>query len=167
MDSKILGRRQFRHVTILQDYHRFRHLENIVLWDTPELHLNAALEARLYDAISRIAPKNHYWIATHSLEFINSVPLESIFIIRQAGTSATIERATGEERQTRITMYREMGAQVGLQLVSSVVAFVSPKSLRPTLVLDLVRNYQLASRNERQWRFPEGKGHGRKTMVLS
>ena len=60
MDSKILGRRQFRHVTILQDYHRFRHLENIVLWDTPELHLNAALEARLYDAISRIAPKNHY-----------------------------------------------------------------------------------------------------------
>ncbi len=112
---------------IFAHLYRFRSLENTVLWDTPELHLNAALESRLFDAIRKIAPENQYWIATHSLEFINSVPLENVFVIRQTGTSASVERASGNERQTRVKMYREMGAQVGLQLVSTVVVFVEGK----------------------------------------
>jgi predicted ATPase len=112
---------------ILAYLFRLRRLSNVVLWDTPELHLNAALESRLFDAIRRIAPNNQYWIATHSLELINAVPLESVFVIRQSGNAATVERATGEERKTRISIYRDMGAQVGLQLVSAVVVFVEGK----------------------------------------
>lgn len=113
---------------ILAYLFRLRRLSNVVLWDTPELHLNAALESRLFDAIRRIAPNNQFWIATHSLELINAVPLESVFVIRQNGNAATIERATGEERRARIGIYREMGAQVGLQLVSAVVVFVEGKN---------------------------------------
>ena len=98
-----------------------------MLWDTPELHLNAALESRLFDAIRRVAPNNQYWIATHSLEFINAAPLDSVFVLRQDGNSAVVERASGEERKARVRIYREMGAQIGLQLVSAVVVFVEGK----------------------------------------
>jgi hypothetical protein len=37
---------------ILAYLFRLRQLSNVVLWDTPELHLNAALESRLFDAVS-------------------------------------------------------------------------------------------------------------------
>jgi predicted ATPase len=112
---------------ILAYLFRLRRLSNVVLWDTPELHLNAALESRLFDAIRRVAPNNQYWIATHSLEFINAAPLDSVFVLRQDGNSAVVERASGEERKARVRIYREMGAQVGLQLVSAVVVFVEGK----------------------------------------
>jgi hypothetical protein len=55
------------------------------------------------------------------------VPLENVLVIRQDGTSASVERASGDERQARVKMYREMGAQIGLQLVSTVVVFVEGK----------------------------------------
>jgi predicted ATPase len=112
---------------ILAYLFRLRGLSNVVLWDTPELHLNAALESRLFDAIRRVAPKNQYWIATHSLEFINAAPLDSVFVLRQDGNSAVVERASGEERKARVRIYREMGAHIGLQLVSAVVVFVEGK----------------------------------------
>lgn len=106
---------------------RFRDLENVVLWDTPELHLNAALEARLYSAVRELAPRNQYWIATHSLEFINQVPLESLLVIRPGTDGAQIERLDAPEKKARVAVYRELGAQIGLQLVSSVVVFVEGK----------------------------------------
>ena len=112
---------------ILARLFRLRELGNVVLWDTPESHLNAALEARLYEAVRRVAPSNQYWLATHSLELIESVPLECVYTVRQDGDGATIERASGEERRARVAVYRELGANVGLQLVSSVVAFVEGK----------------------------------------
>jgi predicted ATPase len=112
---------------ILAYLFRLRGLSNVVLWDTPELHLNAALESRLFDAIRRIAPNNQYWIATHSLEFINAVPLDSVFVLRQDGNSTVVEKASGEDRKARVQIYREMGAQIGLQLVSNVVVFVEGK----------------------------------------
>ena len=112
---------------ILAYLFRLGQLSNIVLWDTPELHLNAALESRLFDAIRRVAPNNQYWIATHSLEFINVAPLESVFVLRQDGKSAVVERASGTDRKAKVRIYREMGAQVGLQLVSAVVVFVEGK----------------------------------------
>lgn len=124
-DSLSDGEKEVLH--ILAYLFRLRRLSNIVLWDTPELHLNAALESRLFHAIRSIAPNNQYWIATHSLELINAVPLESVFILRQNGNVAVVERASGEERKARISIYRDMGAQVGLQLVSAVVVFVEGK----------------------------------------
>ncbi|MGD9127310.1 MAG: AAA family ATPase [Planctomycetia bacterium] len=121
-DSLSDGEKEILH--ILAYLFQLRELHNIVLWDTPELHLNAALEARLINAVQRIAPNNQYWIATHSLELINSVPLESIYVLRQDGNSTVAEPASGEDRKTKIAIFRDMGAQVGIQLVSSVVAFV-------------------------------------------
>jgi len=112
---------------VLAHLYRFRELANVVLWDTPELHLNAALEARLYDALQSVAPRNQYWIATHSLEFINTVPLDQIFVIRSQGAAARVERASEPERASRVRIYRELGAQVGLQLVSTVVVFCEGK----------------------------------------
>ena len=64
-------------------------MENVVLWDTPELHLNASLESRLYNALEQVAPDNQYLIATHSLEFVNSVPTENDFKLK-------VELSTGQ-----------------------------------------------------------------------
>jgi hypothetical protein len=41
---------------------QFRDLENIFLWDTPESHLNAALETRLYEALRKVALAFHSWV---------------------------------------------------------------------------------------------------------
>lgn len=124
-DSLSDGEKEILHT--LAYLFRLRRLSNIVLWDTPESHLNAALESRLFDAIRRIAPNNQYWLATHSLELINSVPLENVFVLRQSDKATIVERASGEERKARVALYRDMGAQVGLQLVSAVVAFLEGK----------------------------------------
>lgn len=126
-------------LNVMAHLYRFRHLRNIILWDTPELHLNAALESRLYTALRKIAPNNQYWIATHSLEFIDTVPLDGIFVIQHDGTSAKIERASSAERRTRIAMYQDMGAKVGLQLVSSIIVFVEgKKNQSDKRILDLL-----------------------------
>ena len=113
---------------ILAYLYRFRDLQNVVLWDTPESHLNAALEGRLLQAIRTLAPHNQYWIATHSLELIHAAPLESIFSIQLEGDAATIERVSAPERASRVTLYSQLGAQVGLQLVSSLVIFCEGKN---------------------------------------
>lgn len=106
---------------------RFRDRENIVLWDTPELHLNAALEARLYDSLEAIAPSNQYWIATHSLELIDSVPPENVYVMRPGKSGVTIENQAGQTRKSKIRVYRELGARVGLQLVASLIVFIEGK----------------------------------------
>ena len=111
-------------LNILGLFYRFRALCNITLWDTPEMHLNAALEARLYQALQLIAPNDQYWIATHSLELIGSVPLENIFAIRQDDNGIRVERPTQPSRKARIQLYKELGAQVGLQLIASRIVFV-------------------------------------------
>ncbi len=125
IDSLSDGEKEVLH--IMAHLYRFRELGNILLWDTPELHLNATLESRLYRAMHRIAPNNQYWIATHSLEFINCVPLDELFVIRLEGNNAVIEQPSEPERQSRVQIYQELGAQVGLQLVSSKVVFVEGK----------------------------------------
>jgi hypothetical protein len=106
---------------------QFRNLENILLWDTPESHLNAALESRLYQALRRIAPRNQIWLCTHGLELIGSVPPESLFVLRQNSSNVVVERPSDPDRRTRLAIYRDLGALVGLQLVSSLVVFVEGK----------------------------------------
>ncbi len=114
-------------LNILGYLFQFRALENIFLWDTPESHLNASLEARLYQALRRIAPRNQLWLCTHGLELIGSVPPESLFVLRQTNGSVTVERPSDTDRKTRLGIYRDLGASVGLQLVSSLVVFVEGK----------------------------------------
>jgi hypothetical protein len=114
-------------LNIMGYLYQFRHLESTFVWDTPESHLNAALESRLYEAIRTIAPKNQLWLSTHSLEIIGSVPIESIFVLRVHDNEIRIDRPTSPERKARVSIYRQLGAAVGLQLVSSMVVFVEGK----------------------------------------
>jgi predicted ATPase len=129
-------------LNLLAHLFRFRDRQNIVLWDTPEAHLNAALEARLYDALRDIAPKNQYWIATHSVEIINSVPAESLFAIKNVNGHPALVRASDDAVKHRIELFRDLGASIGLQLVSNVVVFCEgrdghgDKSLLSTLLRD-------------------------------
>lgn len=124
---------------------QFRSLESIFLWDTPESHLNAALESRLHQAVRTVAPRNQLWLSTHGLELIGSVPAESLYVLRQNNGHVTVERASDSSRRSRLAVYRELGASVGLQLVSSLVAFVegkesnSDKRILDRLVGDSIR----------------------------
>lgn len=111
-------------LNILARLFRFRALSNIVLWDTPELHLNAGLQSQLYAAIQRLAPGNQYWIATHSLELINSVPPESLFALRPSGDGISLSRISSSRGREKVALYRELGADVGFQLVSGRVVLV-------------------------------------------
>lgn len=110
---------------VLAHLFQYRHLANVVLWDTPEANLNARLEARLFDALTQIAPKNQYLLATHGLELIESVPIDSVFAIRDGPEGAKVERL--REGSNRARIYRELGAGVGLQTVSTVMIFVEGK----------------------------------------
>jgi predicted ATPase len=114
-------------LNVLGYLYQFRDLESIFLWDTPESHLNAALESRLYHALRPIAPQNQLWLSTHSLELIGSLPTEFLFVLRPNKDGVSVERPSEPGRRTRVAIYRELGASVGLQLVSSLVVFVEGK----------------------------------------
>jgi len=126
-DIDILSDGEKEVLNVLGYLYQFRHLESIFLWDTPESHLNAALESRLYQALLGIVPRNQIWLSTHSLELIGSVPPESLFVLRQVVGEVILDRPNDSDRCTRIAIYRELGASVGLQLVSSLVVFVEGK----------------------------------------
>jgi hypothetical protein len=106
---------------------QFRELESIFLWDTPESHLNAALESRLYQALRRIAPRNQLWLSTHGLELIGSLPSESLFVLRPNKGEVLVDRPNDTGTKARLSIFRDLGASVGLQLVSSLVVFIEGK----------------------------------------
>jgi predicted ATPase len=114
-------------LNVLGYLYQFRDLESIFLWDTPESHLNASLESRLYYALRQLAPRNQLWLSTHSLELIGAVPPECLFVLRQTNDGVTVEQPNDSGRRARVAIYRELGASVGLQLVSSLVVFVEGK----------------------------------------
>lgn len=109
---------------VLGHLFRFRPLQNVVLWDTPEAHLNSALESKLYSVLNRVAPLNQYWVATHSIELINSVPLSNVFILHHGPDGNTLERPATSDRRHRMEIYRELGAPVATQLLAKRIAFV-------------------------------------------
>lgn len=115
-------------MNIMGHLFRFRELSDVVLWDTPETHLNAALESRLYEGIQRVAPDNQYWIATHSIEIIDSVPPESLYVLKQDDDAVTLDRVMTARRSEKLRIYRELGAQIGAQLVATRIAFVEGES---------------------------------------
>lgn len=111
-------------VYILGHLFRFKTLENIILWDTPEAHLNATLESRFVPTIQRVGPKNQYIIATHSIEMIASVDLESVVVLAQSDRGVVCERPVGRSRKERIRTYEALGASVAIQLASQLIIFV-------------------------------------------
>jgi len=106
---------------------RFRELQNVVILDTPESNLNAILEARLYPALLEVSPTSQFLIASHGIELINTIPPESLFVIRGGSDGSKITQVSGSGRKAKIAVAQELGAQMGLQLVSSTVVFVEGK----------------------------------------
>jgi predicted ATPase len=126
-DTDLLSDGEKEVLNIMAYLYRFRDLSSVVLWDSPESHLNAALESRLHESLRRVAPNNQYWIATHSLELIGSVPVENLFVMRHGKRGAFIDRPDSVSKRTRAVIYSELGAKVGLQMVSSVAVFLEGK----------------------------------------
>ena len=108
---------------ILGSTQEFGKLENIVLWDTPEAHLNASLEGRLLDAIRLVGPNNQYWLASHSLDIIDSVDSGSIVVLDDVGGEVK-GGFIDENRSARLAVFEDLGARVGIQIASKKLVFV-------------------------------------------
>jgi len=101
-----------------------RQSADIVLWDTPEAHLNPSVHALLLDSLRRIAPKNQWWIATHSQSLIGSVADESLYYLELKGDRVVVRNGADDPVRIRSAAYAELGANPSLALVSSRILFV-------------------------------------------
>jgi len=103
---------------------------SVILFDEPDLHLNAALERKLIGRLNRIIDAgNQVWMATHSLEIIGTVPLETLFKMYR---NVTDERPNQIElcstNKDRIETLELIGASIGIQLISQKIVFVEGKT---------------------------------------
>ena len=99
---------------------------SVILFDEPDLHLNAALERKLIGRLNKIVDAgNQIWIATHSLEIIGTVPLENLYRMYK---DLTEERKNQIElcstKKDRIEALELIGASIGIQLISQKIVFV-------------------------------------------
>ena len=70
--------------TLFMIWHYTRDSSSIVLIDEPELHLNAQWHRRFITELTRIAPGNQYFIATHSADIMGSVQRECRILLRES-----------------------------------------------------------------------------------
>ncbi|MGE3165805.1 MAG: ATP-dependent endonuclease [Planctomycetota bacterium] len=99
---------------------------SILLYDTPETHLNAAIERRLPHELEQHLRSNQIIMATHSLELIDAVPLEAIRVVLPYSNRNQVESLAGEE--SRIDIFRSLGVSRGIQLISRKVVFLEGAS---------------------------------------
>jgi AAA15 family ATPase/GTPase len=103
---------------------------SVILFDEPDLHLNAALEKKLIGRLNRIvATGNQMWIATHSLEIIGTVPLENLYKMYTylpEGAKNQIELCS--MKKDRFEAFELIGASTGIQLISQKIVFVEGKA---------------------------------------
>lgn len=103
---------------------------SVILFDEPDLHLNAALERKLVGRLSNIvAAGNQIWIATHSLEIIGIVPLENLYRMYTSlpeGGDNQIELCS--TKRDRFEALELIGASTGIQLISQKIIFVEGKT---------------------------------------
>lgn len=112
---------------VLVNLFRIRQVPAVILYDEPERHLNAGLEAKLVPALDALNTQNQLLIASHGLELIGSVPLSQIVALRPENGRIAPMRYTDETRTTRVRLLEDLGATVGLQLSSRRVVFVEGK----------------------------------------
>ena len=103
---------------------------SVILFDEPDLHLNAALERKLIGRLSNIvAAGNQIWVATHSLEIIGTVPLENLYkmytYLPEGGDNQIELCSTKRDRFEALEL---IGASTGIQLISQKIIFVEGKT---------------------------------------
>jgi energy-coupling factor transporter ATP-binding protein EcfA2 len=112
------------------DILRMKLTGSVILFDEPELHLNAALERKVIERMKTVVEAgNQVWLSTHSLEIIGTVALDSLYkmyLRPPSGTNNQIERCSA--KSDRFDALRLLGASIGIQLVSSRVVFVEGPS---------------------------------------
>jgi hypothetical protein len=101
---------------------RLRLSNSVILYDEPELHLNAALERKVVPELRGVGEGNQIWVTTHSVEMIDSTPLENLFVMSHYDVGNQVRRA--ETNREQIDLFRSLGASAGLQLISERVVFV-------------------------------------------
>lgn len=111
----------------------YTHLEklrptgSIILFDEPELHLHPTLQRRVISHLRRLTERggNQIWAITQSEGIVDTTEYESLFAMNSKGDPA-IEHVT--ERAGQIDLFRQLGANVGLQLISPRILFVEGDS---------------------------------------
>lgn len=111
----------------------YTHLEklrptgSIILFDEPELHLHPALQRRVIGHLRRLLERgnNQIWAITHSEGIVDTTEYESLYAMTGQGAPA-VERV--KERAARIGLLQNLGASVGLQLISPRILFVEGDS---------------------------------------
>lgn len=122
-------------IALLAHLFRFRQLANVILWDMPELHLNAGMEGQLLNALELVGPRNQYILATHGIELIASADPASLFVLEAEGGEVVIKRPD-ENASSRIAALNALGAPTAIQLVSPKIVFVEGKSHTDAKALD-------------------------------
>ncbi len=102
--------------------HRLQLRDSVLLYDEPELHLNAAIERKVVPELSKLGRGNQIWVATHSVQIIDSTPLESLFVLSHYADGNQVTPAATDT--DRITLFKVLGASTGLQLISDRVVFI-------------------------------------------
>jgi predicted ATP-dependent endonuclease of OLD family len=130
---------------ILVNLFRIRFLPSVILYDEPERHLNAGLESKIIPALDKLQTKNQIWMATHSIELIDSAPLQDIIELKRAGGTIQIEQSFDESKERRVQIFEALGARRGLQFSSNRIVFVEGKeSNADKTILEKRTHFQLS-----------------------
>jgi len=129
IDSLSSGEKEV--LMIFANLHKLNLKNSIVLYDEPELHLNAALERKVINQLRKIGLNNQFFVTTHSAEIVDSVPYEELFKINFYKGGNQIRRIS-EDRE-KIEIFKSLGANVNLQLISEKVVFVEGDSDKEVL----------------------------------
>jgi len=124
IDSLSSGEKEL--LMVFTNLHKLNLRNSIVLYDEPELHLNAALESRVVNQLRKVGINNQFFITTHSTEVVGSVPYEELFQINFYEGRNQIKRVSDEREKVEI--FKALGANVNLQLISEKIVFVEGES---------------------------------------
>jgi energy-coupling factor transporter ATP-binding protein EcfA2 len=113
---------------------RLKLANSVLLYDEPELHLNAGLERRLLPALEQLAGNSQLIVASHSAQLATAAPWDSIIRMTVEGDNQATRLS---EEAERIELYSLLGADVPVQLVSRLIVFV--EGLESSLDLAVMR----------------------------
>jgi len=102
---------------------------SIILFDEPDLHLNAALERKVIGSLNQIVRENNQvWIVTHSLEIIGTVPIKNLYKMSLNPKEKNNQIELCSEKKDVFEIFKDLGASIGTQLISDKIVYVEGPS---------------------------------------
>jgi len=96
--------------------------KSILLYDEPDLHLNAALQRRLLSQLKAVGTDNQIWITTHSTDIVSSASYDEIFRMKLYEGGNQVGRL--DKDVEKLNIFKSLGASIGVQLSSERVIFL-------------------------------------------